>query len=154
MFTSFPHKFSVLGRKCQNVVPKRNAFSRFFSNVETEYKQEIEDILQGYDEKKKRRQSLIGTVVSVKCAKSIVVKVPRSKFVPKYNKSFTVHKRIMAHDDQELGLLGDLVRIVPCRPMSRKKRHSLIDIIRRPKSVDDSEDAAAATSTIAGVARS
>lgn len=38
----------------------------------------------------------------------------------------------MAHDEEERGFLGDTVRIVPCRPMSKKKRHKLMDIILRP----------------------
>jgi small subunit ribosomal protein S17 len=114
---------------------------RYFS-VEAEYKTEISDILAGYEEKKKRRQAMIGTVVSVKCSKSIVVRVPRDKFNSKYNKTIQVHKRIMAHDQDETGQLGDLVRIVPCRPVSRKKRHSLIDIIRRPMSATLEKEAA------------
>ena len=36
----------------------------------------------------------------------------------------------MAHDENETGNVGDIVRIVPCRPVSKKKRHALIDVIR------------------------
>ncbi|KAJ1437728.1 hypothetical protein B484DRAFT_428210 [Ochromonadaceae sp. CCMP2298] len=115
---------------------------RYFS-VEADYKTEISDILSGYEEKKKRRQSMIGIIVSVKCAKSIVVRIPREKFISKYNKTITHHTRVMAHDADETGKLGDLVRIVPCAPVSKKKRHSLIDIIRRPQSVTLTEAEAA-----------
>eukprot|EP00607_Mallomonas_marina_P007461 CAMPEP_0182416766 /NCGR_PEP_ID=MMETSP1167-20130531/1124_1 /TAXON_ID=2988 /ORGANISM="Mallomonas Sp, Strain CCMP3275" /LENGTH=46 /DNA_ID= /DNA_START= /DNA_END= /DNA_ORIENTATION= len=45
----------------------------------------------------------------------------------------------MAHDENEEAKDGDYVRITPCRPMSRKKRHSLIDIIRKAVIVDFSD---------------
>ena len=107
------------------------------SELETEYQSEIQDILRNYEEKSKRRQALVGTVVSTKNLKSIVVKVARKKYVTKYDKTFNVHKRIMAHDEDENANLGDVVRIVPCRPMSKKKRHALIDILQRYESITD-----------------
>lgn len=42
----------------------------------------------------------------------------------------------MAHDEHEVCGMGDLVRIVPCRPMSRKKRHKVLDIIRKGDRLD------------------
>jgi hypothetical protein len=42
----------------------------------------------------------------------------------------------MAHDELGLGEMGDIVRIVPSRPMSRKKRHVLKDIIRKAPKLD------------------
>lgn len=89
---------------------------------------------QVYAERKKRRQALVGTVVSTKCQKSITVMIKQDKFIHKYNMTLQSRKKIMAHDEEQKAMLGDIVRIVPCRPMSRKKRHSLIDIIQRPKS--------------------
>ena len=77
---------------------------------------------------------MIGTIVSTKCAKSVTVRVIHQKLVPKYDRMINVQKKIMAHDEEGLGKLGDLVRIVPCRPMSRKKRHKLKDIVQRPQS--------------------
>lgn len=111
--------------------------------METEYQGEIKDILTQYEERKKRKQALVGEVVSVKCAKSITVRVEYQKYFPKYDKHISRHNKFMAHDEQERCKLGDIVRIVPCRPMSKLKRHSLIDIIRRPKlSLEDEEKAA------------
>ena len=43
----------------------------------------------------------------------------------------------MAHDEEEKGKLGDLVRIIPCRPMSKRKKHKLKDIIRKGINLDD-----------------
>ena len=79
----------------------------------------------------KRKQSMIGTVVSTKCKKSVTVQVVRKVYVPKYNSYRRKMRKVMAHDEEELGRLGDVVRIVPCRPMSRKKRHSILDFIRK-----------------------
>ena len=39
--------------------------------------------------------------------------------------------RVVAHDEEELGRLGDVVRIVPCMPKSRKKRHVILDFIKK-----------------------
>ncbi len=109
------------------------------STIQEEYKTEIAGIMEGYEKNKVRRGGLIGTVVSTKCSKSVVVKVDHDRLIPKYGKTMSVTKRIMAHDENEIGKLGDLVRIVPCRPMSRKKRHTLMDIVRRPDSVTVSD---------------
>ena len=100
---------------------------------EADYKKEISDILHDYDERKERRQSLVGTIVSTKNQKTVSVQVLREKFFPKYNKVLSARKKVMAHDEEEIGSVGDVVRIVPCRPMSRMKRHKLLDILRKTK---------------------
>ena len=105
--------------------------------LEMEYKKEIDDILTDYDERKKRRQSMIGRVVSTKCAKSISVLVAHQKFFPKYNKYISRHKKVMAHDENEICEMGDTVRIVPCRPMSKMKRHMIIDILSKAPKLED-----------------
>lgn len=101
------------------------------SSIESAYEKEVKDVLIEYDERKKRRQSLVGTIVSVKNSKTISVQVSREKFFPKYNKVLSTRKKVMAHDENEVGGLGDLVRIVPCRPMSRMKRHQIIDVLKK-----------------------
>ena len=107
-------------------------FNRLFSSVEEEYKPEIDDINAAFEKKKERKQALIGIVVSTKNLKSIIVKVAHERYDSKYNHRYMRSRRIMAHDEKEESKLGDVVRIGPCRPMSKKKRHSLMDIIRRP----------------------
>jgi small subunit ribosomal protein S17 len=72
---------------------------------------------------------MVGTVTSTKNEKSITVTVTRQKLVKKYRKWINRRKRFMAHDEEELANVGDLVRIVPCISKSRKKKHTLIDII-------------------------
>ena len=98
---------------------------------ELEYEQEIKDILQMYSDRDKRRQCLIGKVMSTKCSKSITVKTHNKYFHAKYGVFKRSMKKVMAHDENEECNPGDIVRIVPCRPRSAKKRHVLMDIIRR-----------------------
>lgn len=101
-----------------------------------EYQDEIKDLWDTYAARETRKQSMVGVVTSTKCAKSITVTVTRQKLVPKYRKLVNTRKKFMAHDEEERANVGDLVRIVPCRPMSRKKRHRLMDIIKECGQLD------------------
>jgi len=109
-----------------------------------EYASEISDIEEEYERNKARRQALVGVVISNKAAKSITVDVRRPKYVAKYEKTIYKKRMFMAHDEDERCKPGDVVRIVPCRPMSRRKRHTLIDVIKEGVNMQDLEDAAAA----------
>ena len=118
--------------------------------LEKEYASEIKDIWNSYEEKKKRKQSKVGVVVSTKCTKTINVEYAFRKFYPKYNVYMTRHRRLQAHDETEQAREGDVVRIVPSRPYSRTKHHMLIDIIRRPTTASAiPTDASAPTSVAA-----
>ena len=85
---------------------------------------------------------MVGVVVSDKNSKSVTVKVSHEKWFPKYNKAINYSKKFMAHDEEEKCEMGDLVRIVPCRPRSKSKRHEVIDIIKRAQKLDDIKSAA------------
>ena len=74
---------------------------------------------------------MVGKIVSTKCTKTINVLVSHFRFVSKYNKHIRYDKKIMAHDELRVGELGDIVRIVPCRPISKKKRHIIKDVIKK-----------------------
>ena len=104
--------------------------SKSMSEMQQEYAKEIADIMHSYEERKKRKQSLVGIITSTKCAKSITIQVEHEKYFPKYNKYIKSRKKVMAHDEREIGKTGDMVRIVPCRPVSKRKRHTLIDVIK------------------------
>ncbi len=69
-----------------------------------------------------RRKSLIGTVVSVKMDKTAVVSVERRYPHQLYHKIVRSTKRYKAHDPQNAAVLGDTVRIVETRPISKEKR--------------------------------
>src|SRR5580698_4637067 len=72
----------------------------------------------------------IGSVVSAKMAKTIVVEVTRRVPHPLYKRIVMKRKRFYAHDEQGTAKVGDVVRIVECRPMSKLKRWRLGEVIR------------------------
>ena len=73
-------------------------------------------------------KALIGKVVSTKSAKTAVVEVITKWQHPLYNKTVKKAKKYMAHD--EIGVeMGQEVSIVPCRPVSKKKRWSVAEVI-------------------------
>ena len=77
------------------------------------------------------RGCLVGAVVSTAMAKTINVDVTRTKIVPKYRKARRYSRRFLAHDEAEECALGDVVRIAPCRPLSRRKHFVVQEILKR-----------------------
>jgi len=73
----------------------------------------------------------IGSVVSNKMAKTIVVQVTRKVPHPMYKRIVTKRKKFYAHDEEGTAKVGDVVRIIECRPMSKLKRWSLGEVIRK-----------------------
>lgn len=79
----------------------------------------------------KRRNEKVGEVVSAKMAKTIVVEVTRRVPHPLYKRIVTRRKKFYAHDEAGTARLGDVVRIVESRPLSRLKRWTLAEVVRR-----------------------
>jgi small subunit ribosomal protein S17 len=73
----------------------------------------------------------IGPVVSAKMAKTIVVEVTRRVPHKGYKRIVTKQKKFYAHDEKGEAKLGDVVRIIECRPMSKLKRWRLGEVIRK-----------------------
>ena len=73
----------------------------------------------------------VGEVVSAKMAKTIVVEVTRRVSHPMYKRIIQKRKKFYAHDEQGTAKVGDVVRIIECRPMSKLKRWMLGDIVRK-----------------------
>ena len=78
-----------------------------------------------------RRKEVVGTVVSDKMQKTIVVKADRRVRHTLYKKYVTKSRRFKAHDEKNEAKVGDLVSIIESRPLSREKRWALQKIIRR-----------------------
>ncbi len=78
-----------------------------------------------------RKNQKVGEVVSARMAKTIIVEVTRRVQHPLYKRIVTRRKRFYAHDEEGTARLGDVVRIIECRPLSRLKRWRLSEIIRR-----------------------
>ncbi len=73
---------------------------------------------------------LVGEVISAKMTKTIVVKVERLLRHPEYNKVIRQHKKYKVHDEQGLAAVGNIVEVVPCRPLSKTKRMTLRRIVQ------------------------
>lgn len=77
------------------------------------------------------RGCLVGAVVSTAMAKTVNVDVSRTRVVPKYRKSQKYSRRFLAHDEAGACALGDVVRIAPCRPLSRRKHFVVQEVLRK-----------------------
>jgi small subunit ribosomal protein S17 len=73
------------------------------------------------------RRVMIGTVVSDKMDKTVVVRVDRRVTHPLYKKIITRSKKFSAHDEENVFRVGDQVRIRECRPLSRNKSFEVIE---------------------------
>src|SRR5437762_11925144 len=72
----------------------------------------------------------IGEVISTKMAKTIVVEVTRRVTHPVYKRIVNKRKKFYAHDEQQTAQVGDVVRLVECRPRSHRERWELGTVVR------------------------
>jgi small subunit ribosomal protein S17 len=82
---------------------------------------------------KKSQKSIVGTVVSDKMDKTVVVLVSMKKKHPIYGKYITCTKKYKAHDEKNDCKVGDTVRIVETRPLSKDKYFRVQEIVERAK---------------------
>jgi small subunit ribosomal protein S17 len=78
-----------------------------------------------------KKNEKVGSVVSNKMAKTIVVEVTRRVPHPLYKRIVTKRKKFYAHDEEGAANVGDVVRIIECRPMSKLKRWRLGEVMRK-----------------------
>lgn len=78
-----------------------------------------------------RRKILLGEVVSNRMQKTITVEVERRVRHPIYERVVKRSKKFHAHDEQNQCKIGDIVRIVETRPLSKTKRWRLLEIVQR-----------------------
>lgn len=79
---------------------------------------------------RRRRQSLAGQVVSAKMDKTVVVQVTRQVAHPLYKKYMKRYKKYLAHNGSFQPQLGDQVRITSIRPLSKRKRWQVSEIVQ------------------------
>jgi small subunit ribosomal protein S17 len=79
------------------------------------------------------RKTRIGVVTSNKMTKTITVQVERKVKHPIYGKFVKKSTRFHAHDEKNEASIGDLVRIMETRPLSKTKRWRLVDIVEKVK---------------------
>lgn len=77
------------------------------------------------------RKRLVGTVTSDKMDKTVVVTVERFYRHPRYEKVVRAAKKYMAHDEENACRVGDKVQIVETRPLSRRKRWTVEEVLER-----------------------
>ena len=78
-----------------------------------------------------KRKTLIGRVVSDRMEKTITVLVERRFRHPLYGKYVTKSSKLMAHDQENACNVGDTVRIIETRPLSRRKNWRMVEIIEK-----------------------
>jgi small subunit ribosomal protein S17 len=82
-----------------------------------------------------KKNEKVGQVVSTKMQKTIVVEVSRRVPHPLYKRIVGKRKKFYAHDEQGTAKLGDTVRIQESRPLSKLKRWTLVEVVRRAAQV-------------------
>ena len=83
--------------------------------------------------KRNLRKERVGIITSDKMDKTVVVSVERRVKHPKYGKFVKFTKKFHAHDNENDGHVGDTVRIMETRPLSKSKRWRLVEILERAK---------------------
>ncbi len=81
----------------------------------------------------KNKKQIVGVVTSTKMDKTIAVKVERRLKHPMYGKYVRKSNKFLAHDEKNDCNEGDIVKIKESRPLSRRKRWSLVEVIERAK---------------------
>ena len=79
----------------------------------------------------KDKREIIGVVVSDKPDKTIIVKVETYKTHKKYKKRYKDTKKYAAHDENNMAHVGDKVRLVATRPLSKTKRYELVEVVEK-----------------------
>jgi small subunit ribosomal protein S17 len=92
----------------------------------------LNDIPQERTERN-RRKTRIGVVVSDKADKTVTVQVERRFAHPLYGKQVAKTKKYLAHDEHNEFRVGDKVRMVETRPLSKMKRWRVAELIERPE---------------------
>ncbi len=83
--------------------------------------------------KRGRRKERVGRVVSNKMDKTVVVAIERRMAHPIYKKVITRTTKLFAHDEENRSMVGDLVKIMETRPLSRNKRWRLVEVLEKAR---------------------
>jgi small subunit ribosomal protein S17 len=83
--------------------------------------------------KRNSRKTRVGTVVSDKMQKTVVVAIERRFAHPLYGKMVTRTRHVKAHDEENSAKSGDRVRIMETRPLSKDKRWRVVEIVERAR---------------------
>jgi small subunit ribosomal protein S17 len=82
-------------------------------------------------EERSRRQTTVGTVVSDKMQKTVVVEIARLVRHLGYSRMVSRRTRVKAHDEQSACHVGDTVRLMETRPLSKDKRWRVVEVLQK-----------------------
>jgi len=80
-----------------------------------------------------KRREFTGTVIGNKMQKTCIVRIERLGKHPKYGRVVKKHVTFKVHDEKNTAQVGDLVRIVETRPLSKDKRFRFVSVVRKVK---------------------
>lgn len=80
---------------------------------------------------KPNKKTIIGTVVSDKMDKTVTIEIETRKRHPIYKKFVKKHTKIKAHDEKNEAAMGDLVKVIETRPISKEKTWRIAEILER-----------------------
>jgi small subunit ribosomal protein S17 len=80
-----------------------------------------------------RRKTRVGQVISNKMNKTIIVQVTRTMKHPLYERVIRTKSKLYAHDEKQEASIGDTVRVMECRPLSKLKRWRLVEVTEKAK---------------------
>jgi len=78
-----------------------------------------------------KKKTIIGTVISHKMDKTVIVEWERRKMHPIYKKFVKQLMKVKAHDSKNAAAVGDLVKIIECRPVSKEKTWRVVEILEQ-----------------------
>ncbi|NKE71059.1 30S ribosomal protein S17 [Candidatus Manganitrophus noduliformans] len=83
----------------------------------------------------KKRKEYVGQVVSDKMEKTVVVAIDRMVQDPRYKKFLKRTNKLKAHDEKNEAHVGDRVKLIETRPISREKRWVVVEVLERAKKI-------------------
>jgi len=86
------------------------------------------------------KKELIGEVISDKMAKTVVVRIMHKAKHPSYGRVIKRYNKFKVHDENKSAHLGDTVKIVHCRPLSRDKTFRLVAVVKKAPVVANVKD--------------
>lgn len=89
--------------------------------------------MENQAERKSQRKTRVGTVTSNKMDRSIVVRIDRTMRHHAYQRIIRRSTNLMAHDEKNQANIGDRVRVMETRPLSKQKRWRLVEVIEKTK---------------------
>lgn len=84
-------------------------------------------------ETRRQRKTMVGRVVSDKMQKTVTVAVETITAHPLYGRRIRRTKKLKAHDEHNEAHVGDLVRVMETRPLSKEKRWRVVEIVERAR---------------------